>query len=335
MSDNQQEDAGREHRGERASNWAGNHMVVLPATAWHPPFYSFVTADAPPSIEIRTEIVLSQQPRRADLLLLQRKDVPRCDDEARVLRGLWPLLGPVTLAEFKGPNSNYRSHDLLRLVGYGIQYNELNMQALAGPTGLTLALLTPAETPSLRAAIDYMGWRLERLGHGYARIEGAWYTTLVAFIDEVCEAERDDHLRMFSRHLEKPVEARRWFNAHCLRMGIMETLRELEGYDDLVELMLSALTPEERLAGLRPEERLAGLRPEERLAGLGPEERLAGLQPEERLAGLGPEEVLRHYGLEQLLGHLRDLAPAERAAVEGKLPAELLEALRKYMDGMP
>jgi hypothetical protein len=338
MSDNQQEDAGREHRGERTSDRAGNDrvgntMVVLPATAWHPPFYSLVTADAPPSIEIRTEIVLSQQPRRADLLLLQRKDVPRCDDEARVLRGLWPLLGPVTLAEFKGPNSNYRSHDLLRLVGYGIQYNELNMQALAGPTGLTLALLTPAETPSLRASIAYMGWRLERLGHGYARIEGAWYTTFVAFIDEVCEAERDDHLRMFSRHQEKPIEARRWFNAHCLRMGIMENLRELEGYDDLVELMLSALTPEERLAGLRPEEVLHHYKPEERLAGLQPAERLAGLQPAERLAGLQPEERLAGLGPEERLQLLRQLG--ERAAVEGKLPAEVLEALRKHVDGMP
>jgi hypothetical protein len=50
----------------------------------------------------------------------------------------------------------------------------------------------------------------------------------------------------------------------------------------------------------------------------------AGPTPEERLAGLGPEERL------QLLRQL-----GERAAVEGKLPAEVLEALRKYIDGMP
>jgi hypothetical protein len=316
MSD-KQEDAARAQRGERSAERDGSDKVVRPATAWHPLFYGLMDAGAPSSIEIRTEIVLSQQPRRADLLLLRRKDVPRRDREARVLRGLWPLLGPVTLAEFKGPRSGFRSHDLLRLLGYGTQYNELNMQALAGPAGLTLALLTPAETPSLRAAIEYMGWRLEHLGNGYAHIAGAWYTTFVAFIDEVCEAERDDYLRLFSRHRKQIDEAVRWLNARCASRTIMEKLRELEGYDDVVERLLSTLAPEEVLRHYKPEERLAGL------------------GPEERLAGLRPEDVLRHYGLEQLLAHVRDLAPAERAAVEGKLPAAVLEALRKYVDGMP
>lgn len=46
------------------------------ATAWHPPFYDLIAEGAPPSIEIRTEVVLSQQPRRADLLLLRRRDMP-------------------------------------------------------------------------------------------------------------------------------------------------------------------------------------------------------------------------------------------------------------------
>ena len=55
--------------------------------------------------------------------------------------------------------------------------------------------------------------------------------------------------------------------------------------------LLNSLPREEILARLAPEERLAGLAPEERLAGLAPEERLAGLAPEERLAGLAPEEI--------------------------------------------
>jgi hypothetical protein len=309
------------------------------ATAWHPPFYDLMTEGAPPSIEIRTEVVLSQQPRRADLLLLRRRDMPPRDGEARVLRGLWPLLGSVTLAEFKGPSSGFRVNDLPRLFTYGMQYYELHMQALAGPNELTLALLTPAETPSLLAAIDQMGWRLERLGNGYARIAGAWYSTVIAFIDEVCEAERDDYLRLFSRHRKQTREALWWLNARRLRMTTMDNIHELEGYDDMVERLLSTLTPEERLTGLRPEEvlrhykpeeRLTGLRPEERLAGLGPEERLAGLGPEERLAGLGPEERLAGLGPEEVLELLHHLQ--ERAAAEGTLPPEVLEALRKIAD---
>jgi hypothetical protein len=284
-------------------------------TAWHPPFYDLVSEGAPPSTEIRTEVVLSQQPRRADLLLLRRKDMPPRDGEARVLRGLWPLLGPVTLAEFKGPTSGFRASDLPRLFTYGMQYYELHMQSLATPDALTLALLTPAETPTLLAAIAQMGWRLERLGDGYARIAGAWYSTIVAFIDEVCEAERDDYLRLFSRHREQSREALWWLNARRLRMTTMDNVHELEDYDDLVERLLSTLTPKERLTGLRPEERLAGLRPEERLAGL---------RPEERLAGLRPEEIL------QLLSHLQ-----ERAKVEGALPDSVLQALRKITDRQP
>jgi hypothetical protein len=288
---------------------------VHAATAWHPPFYDLMAEGAPPSTEIRTEVVLSQQPRRADLLLLRRRDMPPRDGEALVLRGLWPLLGPVTLAEFKGPTSGFRASDLPRLFTYGMQYYELNMQALAGPSELTLALLTPAETPSLLAAIGQMGWRLERLGNGYARVAGAWYSTVIAFIDEVCEAERDDYLRLFSRHRKQTREAVWWLNAHRLRMTTMENNHELEGYDDLVERLLSTLTPDEVLRHYKPEERLAGLRPEEVLRHY---------KPEERLAGLRPEEIL------QLLLHLQ-----ERAEVEGKLPAAVLEALRKAVDGTP
>ncbi|HWN68991.1 MAG TPA: hypothetical protein VNM90_15240 [Haliangium sp.] len=304
MLDEQQEGTGSAGRGGREPG-VGD-QVVHPATAWHPLFYGLMDEGAPPGLEIRTEIVLSQQPRRADLLLLRREDMPRRDGEARVLRGLWPLLGPVTLAEFKAPKSGYRRRDLLRLIGYGVQYNELNMKDLAGPAELMLALLTPAETPSLRAAIDYMGWGLERLGNGYAQVAGAWYTTFVAFIDEVCEAERDDILRLFSRHRSQTVEGARWLNARCGSRNIMEKLRELEGYEDVMELLASMHTPEELLRYYDPEEVVKHLKPEERLAGLEPEEIL---------------RFLRHLG--------------ERGELEGKLPAVVLEALRKGTNGTP
>jgi hypothetical protein len=299
---------------------------VRATTVWHPPFYDLMMESAPPTTEVRTEVVLSQQPRRADLLLLRRRHMPPRDHEARVLRGLWPLLGPVTLAELKGPTSGFRVNDLLRLISYGAEYHSLHMQVLAGPAELTLVLLTPAETPSLRDAIEHMSWRLERLDHGYARIAGAWYSTVIAFIDEVCEAERDIYLRLFSRHRKQSIEALHWMNLRRLRMTTMDNIHELEGYDEMVKRLASSLTPEERLAGLAPEERLAGLAPEERLAGLAPEERLAGLRP---------EDILRHYGLDELLRHLRDLTPAERAEAEAKLPPEMLAALRKYVDETP
>jgi hypothetical protein len=88
----------------------------------------------------------------------------------------------------------------------------------------------------------------------------------------------------------------------------MENVHELEGYDELVKRLLSTLTPDEVLRQYKPEDMLRHCK---------------------------PEDILRHYGLEQLLGHLRDLAPAERAEAEGKLPPEILAALRKYVDGTP
>jgi hypothetical protein len=45
-------------------------------------------------------------------------------------------------------------------------------------------------------------------------------------------------------------------------MTTMENVHELEGYGDLVERLLSTLSPEERLAGLSPEEVLRHFEPE-------------------------------------------------------------------------
>jgi hypothetical protein len=290
--------------------------AVRGATAWHPPFYDLVTQGAPPTTEVRTEVVLSQQPRRADMLLLRRKHEPPRDHEARVLRGLWPLLGSVALAELKGPTAGFRPADLLRLVGYGVQYHELNMQALTGPSALTLALITPAPTPTLRAAIEHMeGWRLEPLGSGYARIVGAWYSTIIAFIDEVCEAERDDYLRLFSRRKQTSIEAARWLFTY--RSDNMENIQNLEGYEELMERVLSVLPPEEVMRHYKPEEVMRFYKPEERVAGLKPEEVMRHYKPEERVAGLPPEE------------RVAGLPPEERLA---GLTQEELAALRKYLD---
>ena len=77
----------------------------------------------------------------------------------------------------------------------------------------------------------------------------------------------------------------------------MEKLRELEGYEDVLDIIKDMH---------------------------GPEELVKNLTPEQRLAGLGPEERL------QLLRYLGELAEAE-----GKLPAAVLEALRKATNGTP
>lgn len=66
----------------------------------------------------------------------------------------------------------------------------------------------------------------------------------------------------------------------------IENVHELEGYDDLVERILSTFTPEERLAGLQPEERLAGLRVEEILRYLRERAEVEGTLPAAMLEAL-------------------------------------------------
>ncbi|WP_437760123.1 hypothetical protein [Sorangium sp. So ce1389] len=68
-------------------------------------------------------------------------------------------------------------------------------------------------------------------------------------------------------------------------------MKELEGYDEMLQKLLDSLPVERRLAGLRPEERLVGLRPEERLVGLPPAHQLLALS-DDALRGF-TDEYLR------------------------------------------
>ncbi|GAB4538372.1 MAG: hypothetical protein Tsb0020_52570 [Haliangiales bacterium] len=248
--------------------------LIRGPTIWHPPFYELISERAPPTTEVRTEIELSKRSQRADLLLLRRKGSTPRDHEAGVLRGLWPRLSRVALAEFKGPSAGFRRGDLLTLFGYGVQYHRhALMDTVAHTSDLTLVLITPAETQPLRAAVERLrGCRLEHLGGGYARIVGAWYDIIVAFTDAVCEAERDDYLRLFSRLRAQNRDALQWMNKYYKRITKMGQAHELEGYDEMTERLLEAFTPEQRMRGLTLEQRLASVSSEE-LAGLSPEER--------------------------------------------------------------
>ncbi|MCC6554856.1 MAG: hypothetical protein IT372_17930 [Polyangiaceae bacterium] len=49
------------------------------------------------------------------------------------------------------------------------------------------------------------------------------------------------------------------------------TMSELEGYDEVIQKLVSSLAPEQRVAGLAPQERLAGLRAEEQVLALSDE----------------------------------------------------------------
>lgn len=276
---------------------------------WHLAFVSLIAGRAPPNFEVQSEVRLSIEPQRADMLLLRRLGAERKDDQALVLRALWPRLGQVTIVEYKSPvDSAFRPGDLVRLVVYGGLYETTHLDALPHHEDLTLVLVVASVTPTLLSDIARKGWELAPLGGGYATIEGAMYTTYVVITDDVTEAERDDYLRLFSHRPASPGEAARW-----LRQWMRDTkmkqpdIEELPGYEELFQKQVEAMPVEKRLAGLAPEQVLGVFAPEQRLAGLATEEVLLAL----------PVEVLRMLSED----HLRSL------------PADLQETIQKRLKG--
>jgi hypothetical protein len=301
-----------------------NHRVTL----WHHVFAALLAERGPDTTWIQAEPTLSTYPRRPDFLLLER---PRTEAaparDARMLRGLWPRLTRAALVELKSPGRDFRRTELVRLLGYGVQYHEQHLSELAGPADLSLVLVMLRPTPSLLDEVAHMAWSLEPLEPGYARIQGVMYTTYVVFSDEVAAAEDDDFMRIFSHHQVRSRETRWWLEQWLQRTTTMSEYhqdpREIEGYEEVLQKLLESLPLEERFIGLSPEERVTGLSPEERLRGLDPEQRVIGLDPEQRVIGLGPEQRLLLLPDEALRAlsddYLRTLSPATQARIRERI----------------
>jgi hypothetical protein len=303
--------------------------VELPFDLWHLAFVNLIQHRAPPNFEVQSEVRLTIEPQRADLLLLRRIGVERQDHKALVLRRLWPRVGRVAVLEYKSPvDSAFRPGDLLRLVGYGVLYHTAHLNELPEREDLTLVLVVASVTPTLLQEIERMGWTLTPLDGGYARIEGLMYTTHVVVIDEVTEAERDEYLRLFSHKPALPGKATLW-----LRQWMKETkmkqpdMEEVPGFKELfaksIAEAIQEMPLEERLEGLTPEQVLGAFAPEQRLAGLAPEQVLGAFAPEQRLAGLAPEQVILALPLEVLRALPEDYLRS--------LPVEIQEQVRERL----
>jgi hypothetical protein len=212
--------------------------------------------------------------------LLRRIGQRRRDGEARVLRGLWLLLGTDTIVEFKSPARPPRKGDLLRLMAYGALYHatQTQLDRLEDPRDLTLVLVVASVSSALREEIRRMGWTVTPLGDGYGRIDGGVYATYLVITDEVAPAERDDFLAIFSHHRATDPEAIRWFSQWLAEGKKMHNIEQLDDYKDVVQKLLQSLPPEERVAGLAPEQILLTL-PVEALRALS-DEYLQSLKPE-------------------------------------------------------
>lgn len=251
--------------------------MELPFDLWHLAFVYLVTQRAPPNFEVLSEVRLTIEPQRADMLLLRRKDAAYRDELATVFRRLWRWLAKVTVLEYKSPtNYAFKPGDLMRLWVYGALY-ELSHWAELRQPDITLVLVVASITPTLQDELVRLDVQMVDLGGGYARIDGLRYTCYVAIIDEVCEAERDEFLQVFSHHEVRSSKAAKWAKQWIRERLSMKapTLEEEQEADEWLQEIIDRMPVERLLRGDDPAKFMAKFAPEQRLAGLDMQEVLA------------------------------------------------------------
>jgi hypothetical protein len=323
---------------QRKGPYVGAKRVI-----WHFGFESNLRRRGPRSMEVRSEVRLSEEALRLDYLLVRKLDPDgeEVDHSARTLRRLWPLLPRVSVVEYKSPGHPYRPGDLARLIGYTYIYyaNQCGLPrkradgaprtpAEGGPEvrdykELAAVLVVPARTPSLDADVEGASLRREDLGGGYHRLAGSSFALYVVEIDVVGPAEGDDLLHSLGHGNVVSPEARRFWMELVGSKEAAMSMQDMEGYKELMDKLLDSLSAEEVLSHYAPEQVLSHYAPEQRLAGLPPEQRLAGLAPEQRLAGLDRDHQALALPLELLRllpeEYLRSLSPEVEAEIRRRL----------------
>ncbi|MBK9264124.1 MAG: hypothetical protein IPM54_30525 [Polyangiaceae bacterium] len=196
---------------------------------------------------------------RADFLIQRQEGKSRRG--ATALRRLWGRLGKVTVLEYKSPvKSSFRCGDLVRLVGYGALYHARHAKLVCHCDELTLVLVVASVTPTLVREIEQMGWTLETMEIGYARIHGTMYPCFVVIIDDVCQVERSELLRVFSHHPVTDARADAWISYWMKepKMKGPPGFSRAEA-DEFMRQVMGRLPVKTRLAGIAPEELVVNL----------------------------------------------------------------------------
>ena len=244
---------------------------------WHLAFVRLLQERAPTNFEVQSYV--PPEPPQADLLLLRRPDDIRQEATTQEQHRLRPWLARVTLVTIKSPRSLRRSTGLVQLSCAGAFYQADHMDDLPDRGDLALVLVVPDFTPTLLEEIHSMEWTRVPLGGGYSRIDGGLHAMFVAAIDEMTPAEQGDLLRVLSHPAEINPAMTGGSRSWTKETTVNEDTRDIPDGDELHEMPLDFLAPEELLAGLTPEERLAGLAPEKVVLAL-PLEILRALSPD-------------------------------------------------------
>jgi hypothetical protein len=240
-------------------------------TAWHVPGVASFSEHGVPGFAVFPAPPLSNEPRRADVIVVRRREGPHDDAAAGTLRSFWPLVCHTALIEFKSPTRPLRPGEVARLFSDGGQYHALCFDEIGASENLLLVLVVSSITKALTDELQTLGLTATPIAPGYHRAPGRPYTLLVIDLSTVVEAENDEMMAIFVPNKRLSLAATRFMEQHRMTPDAPKNLAELEEYHEVVQRWLSSLTPAERLEGLAPRERLEGLAPRERLEGLAEE----------------------------------------------------------------
>ncbi len=250
---------------------------------WHDLLGVILDKRKPSDTTIAAEVAISRQPQRADFVVSRKRGRGR-PKRAFVLRGFFTLDFIRAMIEYKSRARPFAPGDLHGLVGRGAQYYARHHKEFRGPHEFVQFLLVPSLTAALRTEVRQLSWSLEAVSKGYWRINGAPYTTIVAVVDVVADAEHDDLLRVLGSCKIQKFETVDFLLVEA-GLDVETSMARISGYPELA----AKLAKNERIASSF----LESLSPEKRLKGISAQERLKGLPAEERLKGIKPEELQR------------------------------------------
>ncbi len=283
-------------------------------TAWHVLFVASLAERGAPGFDVLPEQHLSNDPLRADVVIVRRRTGAHLDAKAETLRTLWPLVRHTAVIEFKSPSRPPRPGDVAKLFGYGGQYHALRFAEVGHALHLLLVLVVARITPTVKDELRALRLQPRSIAPGYHRAAGRPYDVLLVDLSALVHADKDELMTIFVESTMLSTAAAEFMEQHGMTTHTSKNLADLDDYQDVVRRWLTSLTPAQRLAGLPASERLAGLPASERLAGLPASERLAGLPPEELVLAL-PDDLLRAMSDEML----RKLSPKAQRAIRKRL----------------
>ena len=287
--------------------------ILYPKTQWHKLLAGVLEEWLTPvGINVQTEIPISSNPPKADILLLKSPDKKFSHQQyLRLSDGLRSGSANQLLLEFKYTES-LNEEAVLQLLGYRTFY--LGSQKLK-PKNLDCFLLC-SHTPK-QDTLDYLGF-VESKHSGVFQSQSALvsHITLLS-LNDLSDEPQNIPLKCFASKRKENQKAYASIQANklqgmslkleCFLNGLWKLLFR-EGKNMSTVTNIEELTPDyvEEVGREWIDHWLKTLPAEKLMKDLKPEERLKGLEPEERLKGLKPEEIMKVVGIGDRLSGLSD-----------------------------